>query len=284
MPADAMGNESEGKLIINARGDVRNVLGSPKKSARAEIDPDELAEKIGQSIGRVLKEQPVTNDPLRSAAELVVAGAALVDELTEAKEVVKKSGNPKAKLPEPELTRTIDNSTLSVTELQTEIIKSELDSVELKALRFEKQKRVDLLAIEYRSNTGGELSTNLEARVREGFGAATPAYYQAVIEKAQRNRLTPIGDAEIDTLYNIVVRDELDRTLQKIYLGAEKQENPPVVKADSETIRTQSARVAKSRVESGVHIANPIANLSTLPGNMGEWESRYPEFAADLEI
>lgn len=242
--------------------------------ARTEFErqkKEREAEQIGERVGRAVKESlaPVLE------AGVVAEGVETVSKLAES---VKPS--PKTEEPAPKK----DHSRLTVAQLQRDILRAKLDSEDLGDLRAEKQSRVDILAEEYNKKTGGNLSTSIENRIKEALGAATPAYYQAVLEKVQKEKHSPFGDSERDELYNVVTVDEFDRVLQKIYLGAEKSEDPPVNKADPETIRTKTERVEKSRVESGVHIDNPIDLLGTLPPTFADWQRTYPGFAAETEI
>lgn len=175
-------------------------------------------------------------------------------------------------------------SGLSVAALQQRILRAELNSEELRGLRAEKQTRVDALIDAYREKTNSELSDHVEGRIRDALAVATPAYYQPILEKARDAKRTPIGVPELDILYNVVIRDEFDRTLQKIYLGAETSNDPLVNKADPETIRGISERAQRSRVESGVDINNPIDILETLPPTYADWERTSSGSIASDEV
>lgn len=189
-------------------------------------------------------------------------------------------------VPVPATPASTEFSKLTVARLQSEIQRADplYDAEKLMRLRAEKQRRVDSLAELYEKKMGGPMSDRIEGIIRNALDASTPAVYQEIFEKAQKEKINPIGNPEADLLFNIVVTDELDRTLEKIYIGANESQDPPVNKADSETLKSKTERVKKSRVESGVHVDNPIDILDSLPPTFGEWEQQYKGFAADVRI
>jgi hypothetical protein len=235
-------------------------------------------------------------DIARTAGEVVasVAAAEAVDLGQEiAKNLLPEKPNPEpapvfVPISEKANPDEFNAAKLSVDELQMRIDRAEINSPELKQLRVEKQRRVDYMNAEYQKKYGGPASKPIERLLSEAVSAATPAYYVEPLRSISGQDKSPFtegkGAYQLNRLFNIVIRDEVNRVIQKIYLGAEQSQTPPVNRADPESLRSITERVNKSRVDAGVDIDNPIDLLGTLPLTFDEWKARNPHYAAEDRI
>ena len=263
--------------------------------AQAPPPQVELSAKSIGELAQAVGQKSTAAETLRSGAELAGAAAVAIDEVGEAITALKPEGRPKESQPEPAQPlpqpepapaqpQESDYSGLSIGKLQRDIERAELGSQELKDLKAEKQRRVDDLIKSYEKPGGVTFKGHLEMRIADALKAATPAYYVGVLKKNADEPHSPFTEEEDSALYRIVVRDEFNRVLQKIYLGAEKSQDPPVNRADPESIRSIEERVAKSRVDAGVDIDNPIDRLGALPPTFEEWKQQNGWYASDTEI
>ncbi len=277
--------EGEGAVQVSKLIDqlsAREAPTPPQQAPRVDLTPESV-----EALADRLESQTQKGDVLRSAAELTAAGAAIMDEFGEIKKpsIEDTQPNPAVRRSEAAARQAeTEYSKLSVRELQRRIEGSALGSPELVALRAEKQKRVYEMADNYEKRTTRPFEAHLEERLKDAITAATPASYVEIIDKNASQPVSLFDNDEMNRLYAIVVRDEANRVLQKLYDGAKDSHDPPVNKADQFSVDSINLRVAQSRVNAGVDIENPIDLLASIPPTFAEWQAAFPWYSKDTGI
>jgi len=296
-----MGNENEGKLIIDARGTTKKVSPAeptlqPVLPASAPPKEDSKIPKPGDAVDRLLENIGKFGAPVAAGAlavgEAVEETRHLIDKLKkpEEKEKTVQPGVQQVEQSAPiaENSPKKDYSALSVSQLQQSILRADLGSDELKSLREEKQKRVDELAELFKSGQSVAMGDRIETAIRSQLEMVTPDYYQVPLDKLKKGAsggvATGEGNPRLEGLYAVVFTDEVDRVSEKIYEGAETSTDPVVNRVDVATRKSVAERVLRSRVDAGVRIDNPVDILGQLPATFDDWKQNYSRgYDAEME-
>ncbi|OGM26212.1 hypothetical protein A3A76_02200 [Candidatus Woesebacteria bacterium RIFCSPLOWO2_01_FULL_39_23] len=174
---------------------------------------------------------------------------------------------------------------MKVEELQRSIMRAELGSEKLNALRAEKERRLDELSEEHQARIGETLEARTRDELIQILNVSFPTNFRAPLEEYRRFPVEELLDDDRHRGLRKIMRED---EVRNVLLGIYKNVKDPVIREthvpQEDTLKQMEENDKKSRINMGASINNPVGILNRIPATLDEWNEQAAAWPFSPEV